>query len=449
MIFRNSKHRFLFSILLLVLSICLLTAGYLLWHKWWILLFGIVIIYQIYYLYNAMSKAQDDLEEFSQSVHYRDFTRNFNIKKSPVEVKELRNSFNEINSTFKLISLEKETQFQYLQKVLEIVNTGIISFNIETTEVNWINDTFKRMIAVPYLKTINSLAKRNETLYEAILSVKPGESILVNVERNNHTLKLLMSATVFVSENITNKIIALQNINQAIDETEAGAWKKLLSVMTHEIMNSIAPISSLADTLKSSIAKAPDTVRNAYTDLEDIEVGLETIKRRSEGLLRFAEVYRNLNKITQPNLKKIVARELFLSIYNLMQPTLEQKQIELEVLLPNPQLTFELDPNLIEQVLINLIVNASEAVKEKDIRKITLSAYQENYHNIITVHDNGSGITADVMEKIFVPFFSTKKNGSGIGLSLSKQIMLLHKGTIHVNSSVGEGSVFRLEFRQG
>lgn len=422
--------------------------GYFVWHKWWALFFCIPVFYQLYYLYDAISKAQDDLEEFAQSVHYRDFSKNFNIKKSPAEVKELRNSFNEINSTFKLISLEKETQFQYLQKVLEIVNTGIISFNMETTEVNWVNDTFKRMLDVPYLKTINSLSKRNVTLYENILSIKPGESTLVNLERSNHTLKLLMSATVFVSEDKNNKIIALQNINQAIDETEADAWKKLLSVMTHEIMNSIAPISSLADTLKGSIAKAPEALRNEYADLEDIEIGLETIKRRSEGLLRFAEVYRNLNKITQPNLKKIFARELFSNIHNLMLPTLEQKKIELEVLLPNPQLTIELDPHLIEQVLINLVVNASEAVKEKEIRKITLSAFQENNHNVITVHDNGSGIPADVMEKIFVPFFSTKKSGSGIGLSLSKQIMLLHKGAIHVNSRVGEGSVFRLEFKQ-
>lgn len=422
--------------------------GYFVWHKWWALFFCIPVFYQLYYLYDAISKAQDDLEEFAQSVHYRDFSKNFNIKKSPAEVKELRNSFNEINSTFKLISLEKETQFQYLQKVLEIVNTGIISFNMETTEVNWVNDTFKRMLDVPYLKTINSLSKRNVTLYENILSIKPGESTLVNLERSNHTLKLLMSATVFVSEDKNNKIIALQNINQAIDETEADAWKKLLSVMTHEIMNSIAPISSLADTLKGSIAKAPEALRNEYADLEDIEIGLETIKRRSEGLLRFAEVYRNLNKITQPNLKKIFARELFSNIHNLMLPTLEQKKIELEVLLPNPQLTIELDPHLIEQVLINLIVNASEAVKEKEIRKITLSAFQENNQCVITVHDTGSGIPADVMEKIFVPFFSTKKSGSGIGLSLSKQIMLLHKGAIHVNSRVGEGSVFRLEFKQ-
>lgn len=217
--------------------------------------------------------------------------------------------------------------------------------------------------------------------------------------------------------------------------------------MTHEIMNSIAPISSLADTLKGNIANAPEALRKTYTDLDDIEIGLETIKRRSEGLLRFAEVYRNLNKITQLNLKKIFVREMFSNIHNLMLPTLEQKNIELEVILPNPQLSIELDPHLIEQVLINLILNASEAVKEQHKAKITLSAYQENNNNIIYVRDNGIGISAEVLEKIFVPFFSTKKSGSGIGLSLSKQIMLLHKGSIYVNSKVDDGTVFSLEFR--
>jgi signal transduction histidine kinase len=448
MIFKNFKHRFLLAIFLLALVIIGACLIYFIWKKWWAVLFIPLIAYQIYDLYQYLNMAYEDVEEFVQSVHYRDFTKNFNLKRSPLELQPLRSRFNEINSAFKVISLEKETQFQYLQKVLEIVNTGIISFNIETTEVNWVNDTFKKMINVPYLKTINSLEKRNEKLYQSIINIKAGESSLLNVEHQNHTLKLLLSATVFISEEKTNKIIAFQKVNQAIDETEADAWKKLLSVMTHEIMNSIAPISSLADTLKGNIANAPEALRKTYTDLDDIEIGLETIKRRSEGLLRFAEVYRNLNKITQLNLKKIFVREMFSNIHNLMLPTLEQKNIELEVILPNPQLSIELDPHLIEQVLINLILNASEAVKEQQKAKITLSAYQENNNNIIYVRDNGIGISAEVLEKIFVPFFSTKKSGSGIGLSLSKQIMLLHKGSIYVNSKVDEGSVFSLEFRQ-
>ena len=179
---------------------------------------------------------------------------------------------------------------------------------------------------------------------------------------------------------------------------------------------------------------------------DDLELGLETIKRRSEGLLKFAETYRNLNKITTPNLKKILVRDLFENLHTLMQPTLDQKNIELEVILKDPGLMIEVDINLIEQVLINLLINALEAVKEKSNPRIVLSAFQENTKAVIKVSDNGAGVPDELLDRIFIPFFSTKKSGSGIGLSLCKQIMLLHKGSIQVHSKEGEGSAFVLKF---
>ncbi|MBI2283241.1 MAG: HAMP domain-containing histidine kinase [Bacteroidetes bacterium] len=180
---------------------------------------------------------------------------------------------------------------------------------------------------------------------------------------------------------------------------------------------------------------------------EDLEVGINTIKRRSEGLLKFAEVYRNLNKITNPTLKHVFVRELFGNMHNLMQPTLNQKGIEMEVILKDPDLAVEVDANLVEQVLINLIVNAIEAVKESEHPRIVLSTLQSSKHKLaIKVSDNGYGMSEEVMNNIFIPFFSTKKNGSGIGLSLCKQIMMLHKGNITVQSVEGKGSVFTLQF---
>ena len=394
-----------------------------------------------------LKQTQDELEDFAESIRYRDFTKQYNIGQSPTELKTLRQGFNEINSTFKIISREKEAQFQYLQKVLEMVDTGIISYNTSNGEMNWVNETFKKMVDIPYLKNIQSLEKRNALLYKTIVEIKPSESQLFDLVKKNKTIKTFVSAAVFVSENKTNKIIAFQNINQAVEETEANAWQKLLSVMTHEIMNSIAPISSLADTLKNSVATLPQQLRTEYAMVDDLEIGLETIKRRSQGLLKFAEVYRNLNKITEPNLRIVFIHDLFESLHNLMQPTLEEKNIELETILKNPQLTIELDAQLIEQVLINLILNACDALKGKVNGKIMLSGFSENGKNYIQVQDNGLGISAEILENIFIPFFSTKKNGSGIGLSLSKQIMLLHKGSIQVNSIENEGSIFTLEFR--
>ena len=216
--------------------------------------------------------------------------------------------------------------------------------------------------------------------------------------------------------------------------------------MTHEIMNSVAPISSLADTLKNRLQKTVDAPNDSVA-LEDLEIGIETIKRRSEGLLKFAETYRNLNKITKLNLKKVYVRELFGNLHQLMQPTLEQKNIELEIILRDTELSFEADASLIEQVLINLIVNAIEAVKEQPNPRIILSADAASFKKVILkVADNGIGMPEELMDKIFVPFFSTKKSGSGIGLSLCKQIVMLHKGNIQVQSQEGHGTVFALQF---
>jgi signal transduction histidine kinase len=183
------------------------------------------------------------------------------------------------------------------------------------------------------------------------------------------------------------------------------------------------------------------------SNIEDLEIGIDTIKRRSEGLLKFAETYRNLNKITTLNLQEVYIRDLFANIFQLMQPTLEQKNIDLEIILKEPNLHIEADQNLLEQVLINLVVNAIEAVKEKEDPKIILSAeHSTNKKTVVRVADNGQGMHEEVIEKIFVPFFSTKKSGSGIGLSLCKQIIMLHKGTLQVQSVEGKGSVFTMQF---
>ncbi len=249
------------------------------------------------------------------------------------------------------------------------------------------------------------------------------------------------------SDDKVYKLIAFQNVSEAMDETESKAWQKLLNVMTHEIMNSVAPISSLADTMKNRL-KSPEIVNSDLGgQLEDLELGIDTIKRRSEGLLKFTESYRSLNKITRLDLTKILVRNLFESLNRLMRPSLEKKNIELEIILRDPTLGVEADHNLIEQVMINLLVNAVEAVKERDHPRITLSAeITSNNKTLVKVTDNGMGMPVELQDKIFIPFFSTRKNGSGIGLSLCKQIMLLHKGNILVQSTEGTGSSFILQF---
>jgi len=392
-------------------------------------------------------KAQDEVSQFVESIHYRDFSRHFDVRKAPTELKPLRKGFNEINSTFKLISRERETQYHYLQKILEIVDTGILSYELETGETGWINEAFKRIIGIPYVKTISSLEKREESLYKELISLKPGESKVITITRNQQLIKVLITASLLRSDEKVYKLIAFQNVSEALDETESKAWQKLLSVMTHEIMNSVAPISSLADTLKNRL-QSPEIVNSSMSgQLEDLELGIDTIKRRSEGLLKFTESYRNLNKITKLDLKKIMVRDLFENLSSLMHPSMEKKHIELEIVLRDPALAIEADINLLEQVMINLLINAIEAVKDREHPRITLSAEtQQNNRTVVKVSDNGSGIPTELLDKIFIPFFSTRKTGSGIGLSLCKQIMLLHKGNIQVQSAEGVGSAFLLQF---
>lgn len=446
MIFKNFESRTLGRVLLLFVS--LLIAAFLISKNLpaYLIIVVPVLIYQVIELNRFQQKAYRELNQFVESVHYRDFSRHFDVKDAPLELKTLRKGFNEINSTFKIISKEKETQYQYLQKILELVDTGILSYELESGEVVWMNESLKRLLQLPYLKTIHSLAKRDDELYQNVMRLPLGEQKIATAHLERSSFKLLLSATAFQTEGKKYKLVAFQNVSEALDETESKAWQKLLSVMTHEIMNSIAPISSLAGTLKKRLHAykgEPDDM----PAFEDLEIGMETIKRRSEGLLKFAETYRSLNKITTLHLQKVYVRDLLANLNQLMLPTLEQKNIELDIILKDPDISLQADPNLVEQVLINLLVNAIEAIKDQQEPHIILSSdYGTNNKIMIKVADNGPGIPEEVLEKIFVPFFSTKKNGSGIGLSLCKQIMMLHHGTINVQSVEGKGTVFTLQF---
>ena len=408
-----------------------------------------LVVYEVIDLIRFQKKAQDEVSQFVESIHYRDFSRHFDVRKAPNELKPLRKGFNEINTTFKLISRERETQYHYLQKILELVDTGILSYEQETGETGWINEAFKNLLGVPYLKTIHSLEKREPVLYTEIIKLKTGDAKIITITRNQQLVKILVTASMLRSDDKVYKLIAFQNVSEALDETESKAWQKLLSVMTHEIMNSVAPISSLADTMKNRLQSPEIKNSPVSSQLEDLELGIDTIKRRSEGLLKFTESYRSLNKITKLDLTKILVRNLFENLNSLMRPSFEKKHIELEIILRDPTLSIEADHNLLEQVMINLLVNAVEAVKERENPRITLSAeITSNNKTLVKIADNGMGMPPELLDKIFIPFFSTRKNGSGIGLSLCKQIMLLHKGNIQVQSTEGMGAAFILSFAQ-
>ena len=408
-----------------------------------------LLLFQVAELIRFLRQAQEELTRFIQSIQYRDFSQYFGDNNDSPELQELRKGFNQIHATFKTITKEKETQFQNLQKIMALVDTGIMSYDLASGEVLLMNEALKKLLHVPYLKNLRALHKRDPDLFGEIQALPAGHSKIATAQTTHPErgpFKVLLSATTFQNEGTTYKLVSFQNVSEALDETESKAWQKLLNVMTHEIMNSVAPISSLAETLKNRLQET--TRRGASNgEMDDLEEGISTIKRRSEGLLRFAQTYRNLNKITTLNLAFVSVEDVFSNLRRLMQPTLDQRSISLTVTVKNPDLTLQVDPNLLDQVLINLLVNAMEAVKECPEPHITLSAYlAPDRKRIIKVTDNGSGMSKEVQEKIFIPFFSTKKQGSGIGLSLCKQIILLHRGTIQVHSVEGEGTTFTLRF---
>jgi two-component system nitrogen regulation sensor histidine kinase NtrY len=444
--FKRFELRIIIRVIFMFAVLCLAAVTVIQAQFIYLIILIPVVAWQLSDFYRFFHKTQSELEQFVESIHYRDFSRHFDVRHAPDELKNMRKGFNDINSTFKVISREKETQYLYLQKILELVETGILSYEVESGTVVWMNDSLKKILGMPYLKSLQSLEKRDVYLFREIQQLQPGAGKIISISRDNGIVKVLASATAFQTDNKTYKLAAFQNVNEALDEAEAKAWQKLLSVMTHEIMNSVAPISSLADTMLDRLQKATEFMREQPAAVEDLELGIETIRRRSEGLLKFTETYRNLNKIVAPTLSKVYIRNLFENLHQLMQPTLQQKNVELDIILQNPDLSYELDATLIEQVLINLLVNAIEAVKDKPNPKIQLSAFSAAGSSKINIKvaDNGCGIPASLMDRIFIPFFTTRKNGSGIGLSLCQQILLLHKGSIQVQSVVNEGSAFTL-----
>ena len=411
---------------------------------------GLIIVFQILNFIQFINKTNTELSQFIEAVQYRDFSLQFTEKNAPVSVRQLRRAFNQINATFKQLSSEREEQYQYLQKILELVDTGILSYDQEGN-VGWINEAFKRMMNVPYLRNISSLEKRDMSVYQAVMSLENGDSQLVKI---NHK-QILLAKTTFLNENIETNLIAFQNVNEAIEDTEAQAYQKLLRVMTHEIMNSVAPIASLAETMETTLRGRKEIRETGEKDLEDkyqinfddISLGISTIRKRSENLLKFADTYRQLAKVSMTSFSKFYIRDLFEGVEILLENQIEQKNIEFNVIIKDFELMIEGDMILIEQVLINLVINAIDAVQHQSNPKITLSVFQKNQQQIIIeIRDNGMGMSDELMDKIFVPFFTSKPNGSGIGLSLSKQIMALHKGTITVNSVEKQGAAFQLRF---
>jgi len=445
MAYKKFKYPLVFRIFLITLSVALIIAAYGLENQYYFLVpltFTIILLISLFHFVNNRFSEMDD---FLESIKYRDFSRFFNEESGDKNTQDLHKSFNAIIATIKTIHSEKEIQHIYLRRILEMVDTGIIAYNTQSGNVLMVNHAFKTILDVPGFKKINFLQKRKPEFYTKICVQNHPKTTSLSVPIGQEKLHLLVSDSLFKMEDDLYKIIAIQNIDDTIDHTESEAWKKLLSVMTHEIMNSISPIASLAETLQHHVMDSVKNPKENPLNMEDLHIGIESIKKRSEGLMMFAKTYRSLHKITQLNLNTVVIADLFDTIKHLLQPSL--KNIKLEFHLSELSLKVDIDRHLIEQVLINLILNAIDATDQIENAQINISASLNlKGQTTILVKDNGTGIPDEILDSIYVPFFTTKKNGSGIGLSLSKQIMLLHKGKIKITTHIGKGTSVILIF---
>ncbi len=410
-----------------------------------IIALSILIVLLVVYIIYSQRKIYRNIRDFTESLIYKDFSRKHSEKGKN---KKLNQQFNIITEAFLNLASEKEAQQHYLKEMLELVDTGILAYDVETHETLWMNDSFATMLNIPRIKNINWLEKKNEELFNDLLNIPLNENLLMTIHAEKQTLKTMTNASIFQTGGNTYKLIAFHNVSATMEEVESGAWKGLLNVMTHEIMNSIVPVSSLSDTLKRKVSSFKETSSGDFNpDLEDMEFALDTIHRRSEGLLRFAETYRSLSQKIVPNMKSYNLYELVSSIHFLMNPSLEQKGITFTLKTDNPRVITYMDRDLIEQVIINFVTNATYAISEKEYPQIHLfTGCDKEGHPYITVADNGKGIPDDIRDKIFIPFFSTKKNGNGIGLSISREIVKLHNGKLHVQSKEEEGSAFTILF---
>jgi len=411
---------------------------------------GVLIVYQIYTLIHYVEKTNRDLTRFFTSIRYSDFSQTFKDDGLGSSFDGLRKAFTEVMNVFRKTRTEKEEHYRYLQTVVQHIGIGLIAYQ-PSGDVELINTAAKRLLGVPSLKNIRSLEPYSKLLVETLFNIKPKDRALIKVEDQNELLHLALYATEFKMRGQDFSLVSIQNIHSELEEREIEAWQKIIRVLTHEIMNSITPISSLASTINEMI-KESYQMRTAKEKIDsesltDIHDAAQIIQKRSQGLLHFVDAYRNLTLIQKPNFQLFPVKELFSRVEKLMQANIKKKAIRLRIDVDPQTLELTADPELIEQVLINLLLNALHAVGGRKKAKIDLNAHLDGRGRIcIQVKDNGPGIAAETLEKIFIPFFSTKEGGSGIGLSLSRQIMRLHRGSITVHSETQNGSVFTLIF---
>jgi len=453
MVYNNFRINVLVRVLLLTVTIFVFFFLFF-QTDFYITLFltGVFVVLQVWGIIRYVDSTNRLLKSFLESIRYSDFSRTFKVGNDDSTFEALKQTFNEVIKDFQEVKKEKEENYFYLQTVIQHIGIALIAFR-RNGEVEMINNSTKKLFHITSLKNIHELESVSPELVKKLSTINDGENSLIRIQDRDNVLQLAVYATEFEIHNRTIILTSIKNIQRELEEKEMESWQKLIRVLTHEIMNSITPISSLSSTVMSILKELKSNLKEKYTDddlvdsVQDIENAFKTIHNRTDGLLHFVNTYRDLTAIPQPKLSNFSVKQLFENIQNLLDDELASRKIKYVIDVHPETLELTADEKLIEQVLINMISNSIQSFSGKDNPEIKLRGFLNKRGKItLQVIDNGTGIIPDVMDKIFIPFFTTRAEGSGIGLSLSKQIMRKHGGNVTVYSQPDKETVFTLTF---
>ncbi len=412
------------------------------------LILGILILLQTVGLIRYVRRTNYDLAKFLLAIRHADYTVHFGQEKDD-SFGALHHAFREIQTTYRRMNAEREAQYQYLNLLVSHLNVGIISLRGDD-DIVLINPPALELLQIDTYHHWHNLARQHPRLVQAIDALRDGERQLLELRVGEVTRRLSVRVRSAVLLKEPYRIITLQDIEQEINQSEVEAYHKLIRILTHEIMNSITPIASLSETLLGMLHDENGQLRPWQSLGEDyrkeLAPALRTIGRRSDGLLHFVEDYRRLTKLPPLRPAWVPVAEMLTAVGHLMRAELQVQGIVWQQRVDPDDLTLWGDARLIEQVLINLVTNSVQALEGAANPQITLRARAHDDRTVVEVADNGAGVPPDKLDQIFVPFFSTKAQGSGIGLSLSRHIMTLHRGSIRLHSEPGGPTVVSLSF---
>lgn len=396
---------------------------------------AVTVVFRIFSLVNRTNR---NLANFLMSIKYDDFEMNFSRKDSEVSEKELFGAFNLISGKFRDIRLEKEIQFQYFQTLVENVETGLIGFD-RTGKTLFMNKALQLILRKSYFPSFSNIEKYDAEIYQTMQMMRVGERKLIKKVIFDETKQLAVQRTQLKVKSDTYDIYSIHNIYEELQAQEITSWQKLIRILTHEIMNSVSPVISLAHSTNDLISRTAE-VDNETKD--EIHQAIKAIQKRTEGLLHFTETYRKLTKIPLPSLETLDAKVLMEDILLLMGTVMKAKGIALECVIPERQILFQGDVEQLEQAFINLLKNAIEALVKTPEKKISVHLEVRDNSVVFRIKDTGPGVLPDLRDQIFIPFYTTKEEGSGIGLSLCRQIIYQHGGSLRANFPEEGGSEF-------